>query len=299
MTYQEFKKTYNGKYVDYDGQHGSQCWDLAEFYITKCLGLPASILAGCDLVSNMLYPPFRKKLDKYFEEIPLSEAKAGDLAIWEYGHIAIFDHKDNYYFSQNPNPCKVIQINTKGVHIFALKGSEPIPKITEPVARDENKNQIEVLISNLNVRIGAGTAYTSLGYAKKGIYNFTDTKEDNGYKWYKIADSQWIAYNNEWEKVYLIENYFVSNQKYKTIYAKYLRTNPSIGNNIVRYKDLYPVSIKKKFNNINGKAQMKANEEIEPEHIVKEANGRIWGSYGNCYIVLQNVDGEKQAVKIN
>ena len=25
MTYQEFKKKYNGKYVDFDGYYGSQC----------------------------------------------------------------------------------------------------------------------------------------------------------------------------------------------------------------------------------------------------------------------------------
>ena len=31
MTYQEFKSKYDGKYVDYDGYYGYQCWDLAQF----------------------------------------------------------------------------------------------------------------------------------------------------------------------------------------------------------------------------------------------------------------------------
>lgn len=126
MTYEQFKKKYNGKWVDYDGQYGCQCWDLGQKYFTECLKVPASVLAGCGLVSNMLYPPKRKQLDKYFDEV--KDPKAGDVAIWEYGHIAIFDHK-NYYFSQNPNPCKVIKITTKGVHFFRLKGSTPTNKV--------------------------------------------------------------------------------------------------------------------------------------------------------------------------
>lgn len=126
MTYEQFKKKYNGKWVDYDGACGCQCWDLGQKYFTECLKVPASVLAGCGLVSNMLYPPKRKQLDKYFTET--NDPKAGDVAIWEYGHIAIYDHK-NYYFSQNPNPCKVIKITTKGVHFFRLKGSEPATKV--------------------------------------------------------------------------------------------------------------------------------------------------------------------------
>lgn len=128
MTYQEFKKKYDGKFVDYDGACGCQCWDLGQAYFVECLGLPPSVLAGCGLVSNMLYPPKRYQLDKYFNEIKITEMEAGDVCIWEYGHIAIFDHwdgKNNWYFSQNPNPCQVIKINAGGLHAFRLKGKEP------------------------------------------------------------------------------------------------------------------------------------------------------------------------------
>lgn len=105
-------------------------WDLGEKYFTECLGLPASVLAGCGLVSNMLYPPKRKELDKYFDEVPVTAMYAGDVCIWEYGHIAIFDHWDgsaNWYFSQNPNPCQVMVINGRGLHAFRKKGSNPTP----------------------------------------------------------------------------------------------------------------------------------------------------------------------------
>lgn len=123
MTYKEFKKKYNGKYTDFDGAYGYQCWDLAQRYITEVLKFPASILSGCGLVSNMLKQPKRKALDKYFDEV--KTAKEGDIAIWEYGHIAIFDHNKNYYFSQNPNPCKVMKITRGGVHYFRKKKTKP------------------------------------------------------------------------------------------------------------------------------------------------------------------------------
>lgn len=126
MTYQEFVKKYDGKYTDFDGYYGAQCWDLAQRYITEVLNLPSSILSGCGLVSNMLYPPKRQELDKYFDEVPTNQMVQGDLCIWEYGHVAIFDHWDGnncWYFSQNPNPCQIMVINSNGLHAFRKKGA--------------------------------------------------------------------------------------------------------------------------------------------------------------------------------
>lgn len=122
MTYQEFVKKYNGKYTDFDGAYGFQCWDLAQRYFTEVLKLPASVLSGCGLVSNMLKEPKRTVLLKYFNEV--KTPKQGDVAIWEYGHIAIVD-RTGYYFSQNPNAPKVIKITRGGVHFFRLKTKEP------------------------------------------------------------------------------------------------------------------------------------------------------------------------------
>ena len=129
MTYSEFKKKYNGKYTDFDGYYGCQCWDLAQRYVTEVLRLPRAILDGCGLVSNMLYPPKREILDKYFDEVPVNQMVEGDVCIWEYGHIAIYDHWDGsnlWYFSQNPNPCQVMIINRGGVHAFRKKAPAPI-----------------------------------------------------------------------------------------------------------------------------------------------------------------------------
>ena len=78
----------------------------------------------------MLYPPKRAELDKYFDEVKTTEMYAGDVCIWEYGHVAIFDHWDgsaNWYFSQNPNPCQVMKIGANGLHAFRKKGTTPAP----------------------------------------------------------------------------------------------------------------------------------------------------------------------------
>lgn len=71
-------------------------------------------------------------------------------------------------------------------------------KVTSTVARNTNNNQIQVKVSDLNVRSGAGTSYSRIGYASKGYYNYYETKSANGYTWYRIANGQWVAYNKSW-----------------------------------------------------------------------------------------------------
>ena len=127
MTYKEFKKKYNNKYTDFDDQFGYQCWDLIQRYMTEVLNLPASIFNGCGLVSNMLKEPKISLLLKYFDEV--ITPKQGDIAIWEYGHVAVYDSAVKKYFSQNPNPCRVIQITRGGVHYFRKKSKEKVDQI--------------------------------------------------------------------------------------------------------------------------------------------------------------------------
>ena len=124
MKYEEFRNKYNGKHIDYDGAYGYQCWDLAQKYFVDYLGVPEWVLSGSGLVSSMLDRD-RAELDQYFEEIPVTQMHPGDVVIWEWGHIAIFDHYDgaNWYFSQNPGPCQVITIRQDGQHAFRLKGA--------------------------------------------------------------------------------------------------------------------------------------------------------------------------------
>lgn len=208
MTYQEFKNKYNGQYLDWDGAYGPQCWDLAQVYVTECLGLPSWVLSGCGVASNLLNHPKIDDLLTYFYEVPTTEMKPGDICIWKYysddaGHIALYDSWNGYecfYFTQNPGPSRVEALYGGEMHSFRLKEGK---EVTPNVPRDENKNQIEVKVEDLRVRVNPGVNSEIVGYAKPGFYNYNKTEPDvDGYGWYRIADNQWVAYNEEWFNVY-------------------------------------------------------------------------------------------------
>ena len=213
MTYKEFRDKYNGQYVDVDGYPKSwpyQCFDLAQLYFQEVLNVPDYVLAGCEVVKNMLYGEKRALLDEYFDEISVYEMGEGVVCIWgsgEAGHIAIFDNWDgnrNWFFSQNPNPCQVMNIDMGDLHAFRRKQeTPPLPPVTDTVERDEYKDQIEVKVEKLRVRTQPLTTADILGFAQEGgIYNYYEKANNDGYEWYRIADNQWIAYNEEWENVY-------------------------------------------------------------------------------------------------
>ena len=214
MTYQEFKNKYNGQYVDVDGYPKGQpyqCFDLAQLYFTECLNVPDYVLAGCGVVKNMLYGEKRQLMNEYFDETDHNHMEPGDVCIWdetigEAGHIAMYDHYDEngvYFFSQNPNPSEVIQISMNGMTAFKRKKDiPPLPPITPNVERDEYENQIEVKVPQLRVRTQPSLNGEILGYANEGFYNYYATAVNDDYGWYKIAENQWVAYNEEWFNVY-------------------------------------------------------------------------------------------------
>lgn len=212
MTYEEFKNKYNGQYVDVDSYPKDwkwQCFDLAQLYNREVLNVPDYVLAGCEVVKNMLYGEKRKQLDEFFDEVDVERMLPGDVCIWgcgDAGHIAIFDSWDGHdcwYFSQNPNPCQVIPIVLDDHHAFRRKkATPPLPPITPTVERDENQNQIEVKVEKLRVRTQPTTDSDVLGFAPMGLYNFYEKAEHDDFTWYRIADNQWIAYNEDWENIY-------------------------------------------------------------------------------------------------
>lgn len=106
-------------------------------------------------------------------------------------------------------PEDVMYINPDFTVVKATGGINwtEIPKyVGTPVARDTKVNQIEVLIDNLRARDKGTTSGSILGYANKGIYNYSNTNEANGYVWYEIEKNIWIASNDGWTKVYLKED---------------------------------------------------------------------------------------------
>ena len=68
-----------------------------------------------------------------------------------------------------------------------------IVKVGIPVERNKDKDQIQVIVPELNVRNKATTSGTKLGFANMGFYNILNTSVANGYTWYEIESGKWIA----------------------------------------------------------------------------------------------------------
>jgi len=135
---QECAKDTVGKFIDYDGVFGAQCWDLVEYYVTKYLGVPGWVLAGCETVDKLLVPNKIYDVLSYFDEVPITQMLKGDIVIWECGHIAIFDHWDGvncWYLTQNTGTGKNPEgttyigiLNLGNAKAFRLKGIVPDPE---------------------------------------------------------------------------------------------------------------------------------------------------------------------------
>lgn len=95
-------------------------------------------------------------------------------------------------------------------------------EVTPDVERNDEMEQIQVLVEQLRVRKEHNTTSEAIGYAKKdGIYNVLDKYKDNKYTWYKIADNQWIANDGTWIKELPVTNY-------KELYLKEVELNKTL-----------------------------------------------------------------------
>lgn len=84
--------------------------------------------------------------------------------------------------------------NVKNANKYSFKEvPKEIVKVGTPVERDTSKNQIQVIVTELNVRNKPTTSGTKLGYANIGFYNILNTSIANGYTWYEIEKDKWIA----------------------------------------------------------------------------------------------------------
>lgn len=123
-------------------------------------------------------------------------------------------HSDNWV--QNSNGSWVIRGDTKKPEdVFYLDRNftteiwggylpwidVPNDRIGSPTTRDTTKDQLEVLVENLNARSEPSLQAGKLGYVNPGIYDYQDRKEADGYTWYKIQDF-YIAYQEGWENLY-------------------------------------------------------------------------------------------------
>ena len=86
---------------------------------------------------------------------------------------------------------------------------------------------------------------------------------------------------------------------YVLLFEKAVRKSHNLVLNIAKVGDLKLENRKycTNSNNLNAKAKLKKGTECKIDGIYDE-NGRIWGAYGQFWIVLCNIDGTPQAKKI-
>lgn len=74
-----------------------------------------------------------------------------------------------------------------------------IESVGAPVERDVTRDQIQVLIGNLNARDNASVNADRLGYINAGIYNIISTQPAGSYTFYQVEPNVWFAANEgEW-----------------------------------------------------------------------------------------------------
>ena len=92
---------------------------------------------------------------------------------WEYWS------RNDYYSNVDPSPY--------------LAPKEPIV-LPKPVERNKDKRQFQVDYNdNLRVRTKPSLSGEVVGILNAGIYNFTEEKDNDGYKWVKVKDNMWCA----------------------------------------------------------------------------------------------------------
>ena len=76
-----------------------------------------------------------------------------------------------------------------------------INKVGNPVSRNENVNQVEILVDDLDAKSEASIDSTSYGYINRGIYNVIEEIDNDNYHWVKV-DDYWITIKDGMTKYY-------------------------------------------------------------------------------------------------
>lgn len=75
--------------------------------------------------------------------------------------------------------------------------------LPNPVERNSNIEQVEVLITNLRCRTQPVLDKNNvIGFAKVGYYNLINKTSDGTYMWYEIEKDKWVADNGTWLKIH-------------------------------------------------------------------------------------------------
>lgn len=108
-----------------------------------------------------------------------------------------------YTYEKALTPSEAFYVDKKFTKVMDTKGSEfktvpsEIPIVGNPVIRNENVDQIEVLATNLRCREDSSLKANITGYLKPGIYDYFGKISQDGYEWYKI-EYGYVAFSSDW-----------------------------------------------------------------------------------------------------
>lgn len=108
-----------------------------------------------------------------------------------------------FCYEKSLTPVEAFYVDSS-VKILDSKGyafkEVPIERVGTPVLRNTKENQVEVVADNLRARNKPNGAI--LGYINKGIYNILERVINGEYEWFKVENDVWIAYSENWSKLY-------------------------------------------------------------------------------------------------
>lgn len=151
---------------------------------------------------------------KHYKALPFGqEPKEGGIMVWNdsknIGHVAICDkvYPDgtiDYAESNYSGPEYRLEHYSNANGRWGMSSAykylgciyNPAVKPVEPINPQSKKfmeDQIQVLSTTLRVRDAANLKGEIYGFAKPGFYHYLETKNADGYDWYRIADEQWVA----------------------------------------------------------------------------------------------------------
>ena len=93
-----FVAKYNGQYIDEDKWYGSQCWDVVARYAREVWACPHFPTGSGG--AEGLWRFFSQPIPQYFDKVPASDLKKGDIVVWSsefyvpWGHTALVWERD-------------------------------------------------------------------------------------------------------------------------------------------------------------------------------------------------------------
>lgn len=159
MTFDEYFKNRVGKGIDYDGNYGVQCFDLANDYSVKVVGGKQFMGMGAyEIYTNYANQPAHELYER-IPNTPEFVPKKGDIMVWgqslgKWGHVAIctgkgdtswFESYDQNWTGRN-DPVTLIRHNYNSV-LGVLRPKDQSKVLGETVkakAKTETKTKKEL-----------------------------------------------------------------------------------------------------------------------------------------------------------